>query len=258
MKKKYLIAVCDILGFSNLVKQNEIDSIIDNPITFLRRSLWHSLMKTDIPEELPTLDELQSKSRIGVALFSDTILLYTLEDTDDDCKYLLETCGWLLFENMFYHTTRLRIGVSYGEAYIDKKNSIYVGKPIIEAHELEKCQEWSGGALTFQAEERIPINVKTDYLYKENVINGGIYFWYLYYYDVPLKNDRTERLLSIDWTRGYHHFNKFHWSLNNAEPTQEEMETKKDIITKWQNTKTYHEEVCRKCFRNNKSKIKPL
>jgi hypothetical protein len=255
MKKKYLIAVCDILGFSNLVKQNDIDSIIDNPITFLRRSLWHSIKKTDIPEELPSLEELKNKSRIGIALFSDTILLYTLEDTDDDCKSLLETCGWLLFENMFYNSTRLRIGVSYGEAYIDEKNSIYVGKPIIEAHELEKCQEWSGGALTIQAEERIPINVKTEYLYRENVINGAIYFWYLIYYDVPLKYNRTERLLTIDWTRGIHHYNNFAWSKKNAEPTREEIDTKKDIVTKWRNTKKYHEDICRDCFGNRRNKI---
>ncbi|HGJ66336.1 TPA: hypothetical protein ENS27_13310 [bacterium] len=251
MSDKHLVAICDILGFKNLIMNNSVEDVANNSLGYLKRSLYHSITQEDIPDNLPTMTELKQNSKVGFAIFSDTILLYTKKDTDDDCQFLLETCGWLLFENVFNHSTRLRIGISYGETFINEEDNIYIGKSIVEAYQLEKSQEWAGGALTKNAEERIPEFVKTEFLYDKNTINGRIFNWYLTYYDVPLKGGFSERLLTIDWTRGIHHYLPFEWSKNHKEPTEDEIFKKPDIVSKWRNTKKYHEDNCYYC-----SKIK--
>ncbi|KKM63675.1 hypothetical protein LCGC14_1509060, partial [marine sediment metagenome] len=49
----------------------------------LRQALYHSIFQNDFPKKIPTLDEIQKHSRIGIAWFSDTMLLYTKQDTEE-------------------------------------------------------------------------------------------------------------------------------------------------------------------------------
>lgn len=239
MSDNYLVAICDILGFKNLILNNNVEEVVNNSLAYLKRSIYHSITQKEIPDKIPTMNEIKQESKVGFAIFSDTILLYTKKDTDDDCQFLLETCGWLLFENVFNHSTRLRIGVSYGESFINEEDNIYIGKPIVDAYQLEKSQEWSGGALTKNAEERIPEFVKTE--------NESAFNWYLTYYNVPLKNGLNEKLLTIDWSRGIHHYLPFEWSNSHKEPTDDEILKIPDIVSKWRNTKKYHGDNCVYC-----------
>ena len=40
----------------------------------------------------------------------------------------------------------IRGGISFGEAYINEEESVFVGKPIVEVYQLEKSQQWAGVA----------------------------------------------------------------------------------------------------------------
>jgi len=40
----------------------------------------------------------------------------------------------------------LRMGVAFGETFVDPERNIIIGKPVGEAFLLEKAQEWVGGA----------------------------------------------------------------------------------------------------------------
>ena len=145
---KYMVAMCDILGFSEFVQNNPLEGIVKASFEWLRKALYHCMYKNGFPNESVTLNQLLAHGRLGLAWFSDTILIYTLEDTDECINALASTLGWLLFETMLVPQVRLRCGVSYGEAYMDERNAMYVGKALIEAYQLQECQEWSGGALT--------------------------------------------------------------------------------------------------------------
>lgn len=238
MQKNYLLAICDIMGFSRQIEQYDLSSIINVCFGDLKKTMHHSIFKKDFPNESPDIKELRNQNEIGFAWFSDTILLYTLEDTDEKCAKLVETVGWLLFENMFNPNTRLRAAISYGEAYIDKEEDIYVGKAILSALKLEKDQEWSGGALTHEAEKRIPEYLK----------NEEGYTW-LTYYDVPLKSRGREKLLAINWTCGDHIDFKMNWSKSHAEPNEDDYLKNPSIVTKWKNTKEFHNNACFWCKR---------
>ncbi len=240
MYGRYTIAICDILGFSDLVNSNEISNIVEKILAWLRKSLHHSLHKNDFPEHVPTYSELQTNSKIGIAWFSDTLLLFTREDSDECIRELFGTVGWLLFETMLHSPTRLRGGISYGDAFIDIENSLYVGSPIIEAYKLEQHQQWSGASLTNKAVERLPNDART----------GRFVDWWVIPYSVPLKDGSTFNTLAIDWTIGVHHPGTFlPWSKTSPEPTHTDLQNHRDICEKWKNTKQFHDQICRLCSR---------
>jgi hypothetical protein len=70
---------------------------------------------------------------------------------------------------MLRKQSEVRGGISFGEAYIDEEESVFVGKPIVEAYQLEKSQQWAGVALMEKAVERIPERVHLGFL----VIGGS-------------------------------------------------------------------------------------
>lgn len=246
MTKNYMIAVCDILGFSNLIMNFPLDKIVSNSLVFFQKALYQAMHHKDFPQNPPTLQELKRQNRLGFAWFSDTVVFYTLKDNDEDCRTLLDTVAWLMLLTVFKPDTRIRTGISYGEAHMDEENDIYVGPALVEAYKLEKQQEWAGGALTISAEKRIP----PDVIHNKGIINS-IFEWYIIPYDVPLKSaqgHRSERMLAIDWTRkGIHPYNEFPWSRKSKFPTPEDERLQPDLVRKWKNTKAFHDKVCESC-----------
>lgn len=240
MKGNYLVAICDILGFSKLILQNDVDTVLKFGLGFLKKTLQHSIHKGSFPDENVSYKSLRDHNELGITWFSDTILIYTKKDENEICKKLMETVGWLIFENMFTLNSRMRVGVSYGEAFMDGGEEIYVGKPIVEAYHLEKSQEWSGGALTKKAEERFG-----NYL----AILNPVQSWVIPY-EVPLKDGIKEKLLAINWTNAFHDrtLRNFNWKKDSPEPTLQECLEQPDVIKKWRNTKEFHEKNCWQCF----------
>jgi hypothetical protein len=233
------IAVCDILGFSDLVQNNSLEAVIDGALGWFRRSLYHSVHKNTFPMTGVTLEQTQSD--VGIAWFSDTILMYTTQDTDDCLRGLLSSIGWLLFETNMASRTRIRCGIAYGPVYLDQANSIYVGTPIIDAYRLEQRQAWSGGALTESAVQRVPGHAR----------NGQFPDWWLIPWNVPIKKGPPEQTLAINWTLGFHDSPfVLTWSQACSEPTSRDWELRPDVCEKWKNTKSFHEDACEDCKRS--------
>jgi hypothetical protein len=238
MKAQYMIALCDILGFSKLIESNPLDTVMDHALGWFRKALHHSIYKNGFPDKVPQARDLESHKDIGVALFSDTILLYTLRDDDEAIRQLIITLGWLIFETILGGTTKIRGGVSYGEAFIDRENAVFVGSPIVEAYRLEQSQQWAGAALTQAARERIP----------EYARSGKYADWWITPYNVPLKDNITFETLAINWTYGIHRPEwKMQWSKASEFPTDKDQEEQPDICDKFLNTKIFHDTFCWQC-----------
>jgi hypothetical protein len=238
MKGQYMVAVCDILGFSDLIENNPLEVVVERSLGWFRKALHHSLHKSGFPSEIPTKAAMEMHEHLGVAWFSDTVLLYSLRDDDEAVRQLIATVGWLIFENIVAGRTRIRAGVSYGEAFIDHQNSIFVGKAILEAYRLEQRQQWSGAALTEAATNRIP----------EGLRSGKFADWWVIPYDVPVKGDLTIPSLAVDWTWGFHGPRwRMAWSPTSEMPADADWLNKPDVCRKFVNTKQFHDAVCRHC-----------
>jgi hypothetical protein len=236
MKAQYMIAVCDILGFSSLVESNSLDTVVDHVQGWFREALYLSIHKDASPDKIPQARDFEGHEHIGVAWFSDTILLYTLKDNDEAVRQLIMTVGWLIFLTIT-STTRIRGGLSYGEAFIDKENAIFIGNPIVEAYHLEQSQQWAGAALTHAACERIP-----------EYARSGNAEWLIIPYNVPLKNNTTFDTFAINWTWGIHQPDwRMEWSMASEFPSDKDWEEQPDICEKFINTKRFHDKFCWVC-----------
>lgn len=185
---KYMIALCDILGFSRMVETLALSDIVSEALGWVRRALHFCVHHTPtIVPTIPTFVEIENHADLGVAWFSDTILLFTRRDDDACVQQLLSTVCGLIFVTM-YAKQRIRAGIAYGEAHIDPIEHLYVGMPLVEAHRLEQAQEWSGGALAKAAAERAQA--------------ADAAFW-LSTYAIPWKEHASVRSnVALNWTTG--------------------------------------------------------
>jgi hypothetical protein len=240
MRQPYFLAVCDILGFSQLVESTPLDVVVTDVLGWFRKAVHHSIHQKDFPLTVPNRAETEQHELVGVAWFSDTVLLYTKKDTDDAVRQLLNSVGWLIFENMLYWPTRIRAGLAYGDAFIDPDNSLFVGKPIVEAYRLEQHQEWSGAALAQSACDRVP----------ERVRSGQFADWWVVPYAVPLKDNASFDTLAVNWNWGIHDIGwRMRWCESSDMPSERDWSTRPSVCAKFVNTKQFHEAFCHDCKR---------
>ena len=246
MEDKYTIAMCDVLGFKELLKK-PLDYVVKKVILGLvRNALYRSIHQKEPPNDFVSLEQLKSDTRLDLAWFSDTILIYTREDTEECLRRLLSAIGWLLFYTTFAPGMHFRCGISYGEIYIDQKESLYIGKPIVDAHNLEKSQVWSGGALTSTARDRLSGSPWFEFPYDYFLVD------YLVPRKRPAKSDKLIieecEMLAINWITGMHLPTAFiPWSDKNPIPYSDEWKTMPEVCEKWMNVNRFHIEVCSKC-----------
>lgn len=139
----------DILGYGSLIKKNDLDRLIE---------IFNQIIK-DIDQKAVTLmhqDEHQHFSGITpteTLVFSDTIILYqTMSKSMADFgpSFLIKAC--VLLRLGFEYGVPLRGGISFGEFFVHER--VFLGKPIVEAFEAERHQQWSGAILAKSAEQK--------------------------------------------------------------------------------------------------------
>ena len=162
MVEKAMVAVCDILGFRDLVKRSTFEELVNRHIvSILNLQKGIPKQETSIP---PTHEQIFMKRLVGHAFFSDTVLLYSLSEDKYGYENLIDVTMYLIASTILWPEYRFRVGISYDEFYRDVKNNVYAGKALVEAYELENKQDWCGGALTRTAEAKITeLNVNPYY-----------------------------------------------------------------------------------------------
>jgi hypothetical protein len=143
---RYAFAMFDVLGFSNWVENADLQTILDAYQALIEKAVTR-------PNEKGGLSAVQTPEGsifavIGpphYAYFSDTILLWCplMPPLVDD---FVGRCSDLICEALAMDIP-LRGALTLGDAVLDSKSNIFIGKPIVEAANLEKGQNWIG--LTF-------------------------------------------------------------------------------------------------------------
>lgn len=233
-----MVAVCDILGYSNLVKSNSLIELKDFHLGNI-----NILMKSAIPHfgkiiESPTPEEVFQNGLVGYTIFSDTIIFYSLSDDRDGYRNVLNAVYRLIAMPMFTPIYKYRVGISYGEFYHNQRESIYIGKALVEANDLEKVQQWSGAALTEEAGNK----------FKDNFPENSM----LVNYDVPIKlsSVNTHRKCSVvNWTLANHDVirENQNWMYREENNSKVHSYSNKDVEQKILNTERFHSDICGQC-----------
>lgn len=155
-KVKGFFGIFDVLGYSKMIELNDLDSLIGiykKTIGVLDDKV---LCLGDLDKSL--LATLKGPKSFG---FSDTIVLY--QDPSNMPNGPIENSTSVFFLGKVCHLLRqafelgipVRGAVSYGEYYIQEDKGCFIGYPIIEAHNEESKQNWSGATLCKSAWDKL-------------------------------------------------------------------------------------------------------
>lgn len=143
---RFAFAMFDVLGFSAWVENEPLGSILRQyrrliEVAVLKPNEQGSLTAFHTPE-----GQLLAVTRAPeYAYFSDTILLWCPLAPPLVADFI-ERCSDLMCEALAADIV-LRGAITLGDAVLDNATNTYIGKPIVEAHNLERCQDWAGLAL---------------------------------------------------------------------------------------------------------------
>lgn len=148
MKARRLIALCDVLGFRKFVRTEELGALAERYRALLARTRYETRLSiTRLAAGTEETFSLGAESQV----FSDTILVWsraleTGSDEDFANASVFLTAVSRLVASGIVAALPLRIGVAYGECFIDPEAHIYVGQPIVDAYVTEQRQDWIGAA----------------------------------------------------------------------------------------------------------------
>jgi hypothetical protein len=152
----------DILGYKDLILNNKLDTIVE----IYNKSLSDLAEKAILIEGKHDYARVHDQQPVKCLAFSDTIILY--QDSSlyipkikikghslleiQRLKIFIETVCYLL-RLSFERGIPIRGAVSYGRYYATEKGC-FLGKPIVEAYNMEKAQNWSGAVICSSIQEK--------------------------------------------------------------------------------------------------------
>jgi hypothetical protein len=178
-KREAFVALFDILGFQELVKNNQLDKVANA----------YSRVKEVFEDILSHVNALNKGFKMGITVdthsFSDTFLIYTSDTSADSFLSLLAACD-SLFIGAIENELLLRGAITYGELIISA--GVEIGKPIVEAYESEKKQDWSGCWIMDQCRSKIDIS---NYLKDGSIVE----------YQIPFKHGQVKSCFAFNWVK---------------------------------------------------------
>ncbi len=203
MIQEGLVGVFDILGYQNIIDNNDIEKIfkiVSEKLNNLPKNVKDTIEKLIQDKETRNyfIKEMKNFSWLVI---SDTILLTLPFDPNiSSSDRVLNWIYFLLLSAMllrlsFDEGLPLRGAVDLGNFFID--GNCFAGKPIVGAYRFANNLQISGCALTTNVKkvlEKDLDNVSAEL--RDNIINH-LLFMYL----VPLKDGKEEKLLIVNWLK---------------------------------------------------------
>ena len=184
---KRFVAYLDIMGFRDMVFRNTHEEVLQ---IMERFRLPIGKLKQEAQERLrgePTGWNIFESSVIRPVIFSDSVLLFS----NDDSAASLENMLWQV-ESVITHALVNNIpikgAISFGEQTASFGKSLYFGKPLIDAWELQNEILIYGAILHHTVENYLVENSLMDDFDQINIVN----------YPVPLRQGKISHYL-VDW-----------------------------------------------------------
>jgi hypothetical protein len=124
-------------------------------------------------------------------IFSDSIILVALDETDDSCLKLMLYARHLV-QALLGSRLAVRGAVSAGELHYNPAGNAVLGKALTEAYEIEQDQDWVGVAISDTVWEAYP-ELARAVANPEGALN-----YYFLDYPVPLKSGHR-RMRILNW-----------------------------------------------------------
>lgn len=177
MSSERYVALFDILGFKTIVGNNLLDRVVQIFGEFLKDAEGYQIFATVLGPE--------SRQLISFKVFSDTIFVYSHDDSIEAFQRLVKFCQFLV-GNSFNKGLLLRGAITKGEVVI--RDDIFIGKPIVRAYQMEQEQDWVGCWI----DDVCVSDEKPKY-------RSLIWDYAFIQYDIPLKSGVVEQHWALNW-----------------------------------------------------------
>jgi hypothetical protein len=191
---KRFIVFMDIMGFKNMVYNSSNEDLL-----FTMKKLSASIKQIDmdfkkIVEGKEIHSTLYENAVIKTVIFSDSILLISNDDSVISFAKIIRAVQYF-FGSAIFHVIPIKGAMAYGMQTADLEDSLYFGKPIIEAWEFQNDLYMYGVVLHNSVEEYLDSHFHeiNDIIGKDNIIK----------YETPFKKENISRYV-INWL---YHFN---------------------------------------------------
>jgi hypothetical protein len=186
------VAFLDILGFKEMVKNNNINQLFDIYKDFLLR--MDNLIGNF--NSLFTSNDFR-KTTVNSLFVSDNVILWT-EDFSQISLTKLASIVSGLINYSFLKGIPIRGSITTGEIAAGStfRNQTIVGRGLVKSYELERIQDWAGCAISQECLDRFnslssePDGKKQDFLFDLNLIVN---------YSVPTKSQMTKIMNAVNW-----------------------------------------------------------
>lgn len=141
----YFVAYIDIMGYKQIIENNTVEdlpSIIDGILEDIPKQIKKDLVEV-VYSEVKTAQE--NMKNIMYDIISDSIIIRLPFDEHDNpylSFYDLFLFVQCLFRGLFSHGLPSRGAITHGKCFNGK--SIFIGKPLVEAHNLSESLNFSG------------------------------------------------------------------------------------------------------------------
>jgi hypothetical protein len=138
--------------------------------------------------------DIRIADNVETFTFSDTVLLFTKGDEEDDLRSILIACDEM-FSLLLSRGIPVRIGVAHGLFVFNLDEGVFVGPALVQAYRLGEEAQWLGAVLDQTVAERAAALQPPLQDMKEL---GLIVRW-----SVPLKSRRSASRAVLAWPRSH-------------------------------------------------------
>jgi len=133
MKNDTILIFLDVLGFKSLFEQHGLDYIYNKYDNLIKNTLDAAWARKFVGNYAVVM---LAESPVNITYFSDTVILWLNDMNPLTLAATIDSLNELLCKSI-EENFPLRGAISRGEAIMDKKNNIFLGKPLISAYMAE-------------------------------------------------------------------------------------------------------------------------
>jgi hypothetical protein len=177
------VAFLDIMGFKNLVQNSNHNTIYKILDPFSNEIMLFNVLGK-------TLYNNQSLVNVRPVLFSDSILIVSKNDNSKSANHIMASATFILYSALSKKIP-IKGAIAYGKQTAFFSKSMFFGKPLIDAFELQNELDLYGIVLHDSAEKR---------LNDLNEINVQKKVGHIVWYSTPMKSGNINHYL-VNWAK---------------------------------------------------------
>lgn len=139
-KGQRFVAFFDLLGFSAWLEAEGSLEVFTYVRGFLNLMIRSSLPGSIVNADMSVI--VRDESNMGFINFSDSIVFYTKDDSEECLDTMIKVCGEFMNGVITGPSRMIRGAIAHGDFFADPESNAYVGQALVDAYKLEGRQDW--------------------------------------------------------------------------------------------------------------------